>query len=81
MTNSRLCPKFQAVLFIRETSLSWEIEVVAFEEEVATVVSPIVRSARTGDMGDSNIFVMPIEKAICERTGEDGVDVLYFGAI
>ncbi|MFC1945166.1 P-II family nitrogen regulator [Chloroflexota bacterium] len=53
-----------------------KIEVVVFEEEVATVVSAIVRNARTGEMGDGKIFIIPVDNAIRVRTGEEGVDAL-----
>ena len=33
-------------------------------------------SARTGDVGDGKIFVLPVEEALRIRTGEEGETVL-----
>ncbi|MBM4447624.1 MAG: P-II family nitrogen regulator [Chloroflexi bacterium] len=35
-------------------------------------VHVIANSARTGDMGDGKIFVLPVENAVRVRTGEVG---------
>ena len=40
------------------------------------VVETILNHARTGDVGDGKIFVLPVEEAIRIRTGEDGEEVL-----
>jgi nitrogen regulatory protein P-II 1 len=40
------------------------------------VVEAILRHARTGDVGDGKIFVIPVEEAIRIRTGEEGQEVL-----
>ncbi|MBQ6533591.1 MAG: P-II family nitrogen regulator, partial [Opitutales bacterium] len=36
------------------------------------VVSTILRSARTGKIGDGKVFVIPVERAYRIRTGETG---------
>ncbi len=38
---------------------------------VETTVNAIVRGARTGDVGDGKIFVLPVERVIRIRTGEE----------
>ena len=40
------------------------------------VVETILKHARTGDVGDGKIFVLPVEEAIRIRTGEEGETVL-----
>jgi nitrogen regulatory protein PII len=40
------------------------------------VTETILRHARTGDVGDGKIFVLPVEQAIRVRTGESGQEVL-----
>jgi nitrogen regulatory protein PII len=40
------------------------------------VVETILKHARTGEIGDGKIFVVPVEEAIRIRTGEEGEDVL-----
>ncbi len=48
------------------------IEVVVKDDEVDRAVEAIMRAARTGNIGDGKIFVIPIEEAIRVRTGERG---------
>ncbi len=43
---------------------------------VANVVDTIAAAARTGQIGDGKIFVMPLEKAVRIRTGETDADAL-----
>src|ERR687892_606587 len=51
-----------------------KVEVVV--EDKGMVVETILRHARTGDVGDGKIFVLPVEEAIRIRTGEEGETVL-----
>ncbi|MDQ3572385.1 MAG: P-II family nitrogen regulator [Actinomycetota bacterium] len=53
-----------------------KIEVVIEDKDKSMVVETILKHARTGDVGDGKIFVIPVEEAIRIRTGEDGDDVL-----
>ena len=38
-----------------------KIELVINDEDVSQVLSAIVRGAKTGEIGDGNIFIIPIE--------------------
>ena len=49
-----------------------KIELVVTDEEVEEVIKTILDSARTGNVGDGKIFVIPVEGAIRIRTGERG---------
>jgi nitrogen regulatory protein PII len=40
------------------------------------IVETILKHARTGEVGDGKIFVLPVEEAIRIRTGEGGEPVL-----
>ena len=53
-----------------------KIEVVAASDMVARVIEAIKKQAYTGEIGDGKIFVLPVEKAIRIRTGEEDDDVL-----
>ena len=53
-----------------------KIEVVVDDRDKGLVVETILRHARTGNVGDGKIFVLPVEEAIRIRTGEEGEDVL-----
>jgi nitrogen regulatory protein P-II 1 len=53
-----------------------KIEVVVMDEDASTVVNAIIRGARTGDIGDGKIFIIPIEDAIRVRTGDSGISAV-----
>ena len=53
-----------------------KIEVVVEDKDKPLVVETILKHARTGDVGDGKIFVLPVEEAIRIRTGEEGQEVL-----
>jgi nitrogen regulatory protein P-II 1 len=52
------------------------IEVVVDDSIVDKVVDSIVRSARTGKIGDGKVWVSPVETIVRVRTGERGTDAL-----
>ncbi len=47
-----------------------KLEVVVEDKDKALVVETILKHARTGEVGDGKIFVLPVEEAIRIRTGE-----------
>tara|TARA_R110002095_G_scaffold105964_7_gene92843 strand:- start:135262 stop:135609 length:348 start_codon:yes stop_codon:yes gene_type:complete len=49
-----------------------KMEVIVPDDQVKSVVDTILESARTGQIGDGKIFVMPVEDIIRIRTGESG---------
>ena len=49
-----------------------KIEVVLADAQVAAVVDTIVKSAKTGKIGDGKVFVSPVESVLRIRTGETG---------
>ena len=49
-----------------------KLEIVVQDKEVDTIVKIITENARTGEIGDGKIFIIPVENAIRVRTGEDG---------
>ena len=49
-----------------------KIEVVVLDEDVSRALNAIATSARTGEIGDGKIFVLPVDDALRVRTGEDG---------
>jgi nitrogen regulatory protein PII len=52
------------------------IEVVVDDSIVDKVLDSIVRSARTGKIGDGKVWVSPVETIVRVRTGERGTDAL-----
>ncbi|MEI7731611.1 MAG: P-II family nitrogen regulator [Verrucomicrobiota bacterium] len=49
-----------------------KIEIVLPDNLVETAVTAIVKSARTGKIGDGKVFVLPVDNAIRIRTEETG---------
>jgi nitrogen regulatory protein P-II 1 len=47
-----------------------KIEIVVASADAERVIDAIIKSARTGKIGDGKIFVTPIEQTIRIRTGE-----------
>jgi nitrogen regulatory protein PII len=50
-----------------------EIEVVVADSLAEDVVKAIVQAARTGEIGDGRVFVMPVQESYRIRTGEKEV--------
>jgi nitrogen regulatory protein P-II 1 len=47
-----------------------QIEVVVSDSQADDVVRAIVQAAKTGEIGDGRVFVMPVEQTYRIRTGE-----------
>ena len=50
-----------------------EIEIVVQDAIVDDVIAAVIRAARTGEIGDGRVFVMPVEHSHNIRTGERDV--------
>jgi nitrogen regulatory protein P-II 1 len=53
-----------------------KIEIVVPSGQVEAVIEAILKSARTGRIGDGKIFVYPVEEVVRIRTGERAEDAL-----
>ena len=53
-----------------------KLEIVVPDKLVKRVVKVILSSAKTNNIGDGKIFILPIEDAIRIRTGERGEDAV-----
>ncbi|MCL4322697.1 MAG: P-II family nitrogen regulator [Deltaproteobacteria bacterium] len=49
-----------------------KLEIISPDELAANIIETIEKSAKTGNIGDGKIFVLPVEEAIRIRTGEKG---------
>ncbi|MEQ1897191.1 MAG: P-II family nitrogen regulator [Vicinamibacterales bacterium] len=47
-----------------------QIEVVVAEDLLDSVVQAVIAAARTGEIGDGRVFVLPVEQNYHIRTGE-----------
>ncbi len=53
-----------------------KVELVVADELAEIAVETILKSARTGKIGDGKIFVLPVESAVRVRTGEKDLEAL-----
>jgi nitrogen regulatory protein P-II 1 len=49
-----------------------KLELVVPDDRVETAVGAIVKSAKTGKIGDGKVFVQPVDEAVRIRTEEKG---------
>lgn len=52
------------------------LEIAVNDNFVQSTIDAIVKGARTGNIGDGKILVLPLERCIRIRTGEEGNDAI-----
>ncbi|QKF65912.1 nitrogen regulatory protein P-II, GlnB/GlnK [Arcobacter venerupis] len=53
-----------------------KLELIVADENVDSIISVIIESAKTGKIGDGKIFVSPVEKIVRIRTGEQDEEAI-----
>jgi nitrogen regulatory protein P-II 1 len=53
-----------------------KMEIIVSDEQSQSVIDTILRTARTGQIGDGKIFITDIEEMVRIRTGETGDEAL-----
>jgi nitrogen regulatory protein P-II 1 len=53
-----------------------KVEVLVDDEQAQGVVDAVMKAARTGRIGDGKLWIVPAERVIRIRTGEQGPDAL-----
>ena len=53
-----------------------KIQILVPDDKASQVVDTVVKTARTGKIGDGKIFIVPVEEVIRIRTGEKGPDAI-----
>ena len=53
-----------------------KVEIVVDETMVDQVVETIIKSVKTGKIGDGKIFILPVEEVCRIRTGEKGKEAI-----
>jgi nitrogen regulatory protein P-II 1 len=53
------------------------IEVVLAENQLEDAIKAVINSARTGEIGDGRIFILPVEEGYNIRTGERDTVAVY----
>ena len=74
---SRQARIYRGVLYDTSSIERILLSIVVREKNVEKTVRAVMQAARTGDIGDGRIFVIPIEDAIRIRTAERGDIALY----
>jgi len=52
------------------------LEVLVDDDEVKDIIDVLVKSARTGRIGDGKVWSVPVDEIVRVRTGERGLDAL-----
>jgi nitrogen regulatory protein P-II 2 len=52
------------------------LEIAVNDNFVEPTIAAIVKGARTGETGDGKIFVLPLERCVRIRTGEEGKEAI-----
>jgi nitrogen regulatory protein PII len=53
-----------------------KMEIALPDEKVDAAVAALIKSARTGKIGDGKVFILPLEQAIRIRTEEKGDEAI-----
>ena len=61
---------FRGTQVVMKLSEKMRVEIGVSDHFVEPTVQAIIKGARTGDVGDGKVFVMPVEKVYRIRTGE-----------
>ena len=68
---------YRGVVYDTSTIERILISIVVRDKNVEKTINAIQEAARTGEIGDGRIFVIPVEDTIRIRTGERGDIALY----
>ena len=75
-TQGGLKQQWRGVQYVVDLLPKIRLETVVNDEDVSKVLDAIVGAARTGEIGDGKIFVIPVEDAVRVRTGDKGGDAI-----
>ena len=67
---------YRGAEFTIDFILKVRIEVLVSDAEVDDVIEAIATAARTGQIGDGKIWVMPVERIVGVRTGQEDREAL-----
>jgi nitrogen regulatory protein P-II 1 len=68
---------YRGILYDTSTIERTMISIIVRDKNVDKTVSALMKSARTGEVGDGKVFVSNIEESYRIRTGEFGDESLY----
>ncbi len=63
---------YRGAKYVAQFITKVKLEIVLGDDLVQEVARTIIETARTGEIGDGKIFIIPVEEIIRIRTGERG---------
>lgn len=68
---------YRGIVYDTSTIERTKLSIIVRDKNVEKTVQAILGSARSGEIGDGKIFIVPIEDSYRIRTGEQGDESLY----
>ncbi len=68
---------YRGIVYDTSTIERTKLSIIVRDKNVKKTVDAILGSARSGEIGDGKIFIVPIEESYRIRTGEQGDESLY----
>lgn len=68
---------YRGIIYDTGTIERTKLSIIVRDKNVEKTVKAILGSARTGEIGDGKIFIIPIEESYRIRTGEKGDESLF----
>lgn len=68
---------YRGVVYDTSTIERIKLSITVRDQNVDKTIAAILKSAKTGEIGDGKIFVIDVEEAYRIRNGEKGDDSLY----
>ncbi len=68
---------YRGVVYDTSTIQRTKLSIIVRDKNVEKTVQAILGAARTGEIGDGKVFILPIEESYRIRTGEAGDESLF----
>ena len=68
---------YRGIVYDPSTIERTKLSIIVRDKNVEKTVKAILSSAKTGEIGDGKIFIIPIEESYRIRTGEKGDESLF----
>lgn len=68
---------YRGIVYDTSTIERIKLSIIVRDKNIEKTVNAILKSAKTGEIGDGKIFIIPIEESYRIRTGESGDESLY----
>jgi nitrogen regulatory protein P-II 1 len=68
---------YRGIIYDTSTIERTKLSIIVRDKNVKKTIKAILDAARTGEIGDGKIFVIPIEESFRIRTGEEGDSSLF----